>query len=123
MFAAPLPLVLVEAILAARMILSTVAFVLRVVHRATKAPLLRLAAMMLTTLLAIHGRTAKTIAAISGALIRFAVAIIGGIHRPTLPVTLRLYTIARTSHIRAALRLTHGVWSGPIAIPLHAGAR
>jgi hypothetical protein len=77
-------------------------------------------------MLTIHWRTAKAFA--SRTLIRIATARIGrihgawstilrGIHRPTLPVTRRLRSIALTSHFRGALRLTHVVRPGGIAIP------
>ncbi len=64
-----------------RMFLPPIAFVLRVVHRATVALCLWLAALMLTTLLAIHGWTTEALAAMSGALIRIAIVGIGRIHR------------------------------------------
>ena len=116
-------------VLTSHMLLPPVAFMLRV-HRPTIALRLRLAALMLATLmfatlLAIHGRTAKAIAAMPRALIRTAVASIGGIHggailrrihRSTLP-------IARACHVRAALRLTHVVRTGSIAVPLLARTR
>jgi len=117
-------------VLTARMFLPPIAFVLRVVHRATIA-----LSLWLTALLAIHGRTAEALATMSGALIRSAVARVGGIHgsglaalrrihRSTLPialglcVTLRLCNVTRTNPIRAALRFTQGVRTGTIPFPL-----
>lgn len=112
-------------VLAARMLLTTVAFVLRVVHWASIGLCLWLAALLLATLLAIHGRTAEALAAMSRSLIRIAVSSVGWIHgagaailwrihRSTLPialglcVTLRRSAITRTSPIRAALRFRTG---------------
>jgi|GEM_PF-2690447 len=136
LFIASRPWGLAKVILTARMFLTPIAFVLRVVHRASIALHLRLA-----TLLAIHGRTAEALAAMFRPLIRSAVASVGGrihgagtaalrrIHRSTLPiplglcVTLRLSAITRTSPIRAALRLTQFVRSGTIPFPLFSKSR
>ena len=79
---------------------------------------------MFTTLLAIHGRTTKAIAAMSRSLIRIAIACIGRIHGSAIlrrihRSALRLRAIARACHLRTALRLR----TGSIAIPLLAGAR
>lgn len=121
-------------VLTARMLLTPIAFVLRVAHRATVA--LRLAALMLATLLVIHGWTAETLLTMSGALIRSAIASVGRIHgcgpsalrriyRSTLPiarglcVTLRLSAITRTRPIRAALRFR----TGTIPFPLFSRTR
>jgi hypothetical protein len=140
LFIAARPWGLSEMVLTARMFLTPIAFVLRVVHRASIALHLRLATRMLATLLAIHGRTAEALAARPRPLIRSAVARVGGIHgsglaalrrihRSTLPiplglcVTLRLSAITRTSPIRAALRLTHFVRSGTIPFPLFSKSR
>lgn len=123
-------------VLTARMFLPPIAFVLGVVHRATIALHLRLAALMLTTLLAIHGWTAEALATMSRPLIRSAVASVGGIHgaratvlrrihRSTLPialglcVTLRLSAITLTRPIRAALRFR----TGTIPFPLFSRTR
>lgn len=81
---------------------------------------------MFATVLAIHGGTTKAIAPTS-TLIRMAIARVGGIHgarsailrgiyRTTLPITLRLCAIALDSHFWASLRLTPVVWTGCIAI-------
>lgn len=122
-------------VLTPRMFLTPIAFVLRVVHRATIALSLRLTALMLATLLVIHGGTAEALATMSSPLIWSAVASVGRIHgcgpsalrrihRSTLPialglcVTLRLCTVTRTSPIRAALRFTQGVRTGTIPFPL-----
>lgn len=112
-------------VLTARMFLPPIAFVLRVVHRASIALSLRLTALMLSTLLAIRRRTAESLAAMFRPLIRSAVASVGGIHgaratvlrrihRSTLPiplglcVTLSRSAITRTSPIRTALRFRTG---------------
>jgi hypothetical protein len=122
--------------LTARMFLPPIAFVLRVVHRASIALSLRLTARMLATLLVIHEGTAEALATMSSPLIWSAVASVGRIHgcrstalrrihRSTLPialrlcVTLRLSAITRTSPIRAALRFR----TGTIPFPLLAGTR
>lgn len=127
-------------VLTPRMFLTPIAFVLRVVHRASIALRRRLAARMLATLLAFHGRTAEALAAMFRPLIRSVVASVGGIHgsgpaalrrihRSTLPiplglcVTLRLSAITRTSPIRAALRFTQSVRTGTIPFPLFARTR
>ena len=123
-------------VLTPRMFLTPIAFVLRVVHRASIALRRRLAARMLATLLAFHGRTAEALAAMFRPLIRSVVASVGGIHgsgpaalrrihRSTLPiplglcVTLRLSAITRTSPIRAALRFR----TGTIPFPLFSRTR
>lgn len=127
-------------VLTPRMFLPPITFVLRVVHRATVALRLRLTALMLATLLVIHGGTAEALAAISRALIGVAIASIGKIHGSgpaalrrihwsTLPiplglcVTLRLSAITRTGPIRAALRFTQGVRTGTIPFPRFSDAR
>jgi hypothetical protein len=117
-------------ILAACMILPPVAFMRRV-HRTTITlrlttlrlsalwlsalvlATLRFAALRLAALLAIHGRTAKAIAAM------FRATILRRILRSAPPIALRLCAIARACHVRAALWLR----TGCIAIPLLAGAR
>lgn len=118
-------------VLTARMFLPPIAFVLRVVHRSSITLRRRLAALMLATLLAIHGWTAEALAAMFRPLIRSAVASVGGIHgagaailrrihRSTLPiplglcVTLRLSAITRTRPIRAALRFRTGTIPFPL---------
>ena len=110
-------------ILMSHMILPPVAFMLWI-HRATIALRLRFATRMLTTLLAIHRRTAKAITAMSRALVLSAIACSGRIHGAAIlrrihRSPLRLRAIARACHVRAALRLR----TGSIAIPLLAGAR
>lgn len=127
-------------VLPARMLLTPAAFVLWVVHRATIALGLRLAALMLATLLAIHGGTTEALAAMSRPLIRSAVSCIGRIHgarsaalrrihRSTLPialglcVTLRRSGITRANPIRAALRFTQGVRPSTISFLLFSGTR
>lgn len=136
LFIAARPWGLAKVILAPLMFLTTVAFMLGVVHRATIALHLRLAALMLTTLLAIHGWTAEALATMSRTLIRSATASVGRIHgagsaalrrihRSTLPialglcVTLRLSAITRTRPIRAALRFR----TGTIPFPLFSRTR
>lgn len=95
------------------------------IHRATIALRLRLTTLMLATVLTIHGRTAE---ALPPTLLRIAIAsagrihearsaILRGIHRTTLPIALRLHALTLDSHFRAALRLTHVVRTGAIAIP------
>lgn len=125
-----------EMVLAASMLLSPTAFVRRGVHRAAIALSLRLAALMLATLLAIHGRTAEALAPMSWPLIRSTVSSIGRIHRAgaaalrrihrsTLPialglcVTLRRSAITRSTHIWAALRFS----TGNIPFPLFSRTR
>lgn len=127
-------------VLAARMLLSPTAFVLRVVHRAAIALGRRLTARMLVTLLAIHRGTTEALATMSRPLIRSAVAGIGRIHgagaavlrrihRSTLPiarglcVTLRRGAITRSTHIRAALRFAQGFRTGTIPFPLFSRTR
>ena len=69
-----------EMVLATNMLLSPAAFVLRIVHRATVALRLRFTALMLATRLAIHGRPAEALAAMSWALLRITAACMGRIH-------------------------------------------
>ncbi len=128
---------LTKVILTPRMFLTTFAFVLRLVHWttiifvgrircATIALRRNLAPLMFATALTIHRRTAKALA--PRTLIRIAIASVGrirgagsatlwGIHRSRLPVALRLRAIALASHFWAALRITHAVRTGCIAIP------
>lgn len=127
-------------VLAARMLLTPAAFARRVVHRATVALSLWLAALMLATLLAIHGRTAEALATMSRPLIRSAVSSIGGIHgagaailwrihRSTLPIALGLCVtlgrsaITRTRPLQAALRFTQGIRTGTIPFTLFSRTR
>lgn len=118
-----------EMVLATSMLLPPAAFVLRV-HRATVALRLRFAALMLATRVAIHGRPAEALAAMSRTLTRIAAACIGRIHRSTLPIplglciTLRLSAITRrTRPIRTTLRFTQGVRTWAIPVPWRSGTR
>lgn len=84
----------------------------RRIHRATAALWLPLG---LSTVLSIHGRTAKSI---TPTLFAPPVFSIGGIHRATRRIALWLSPlVARTTRVWAALRLAHAVRLGSIGFP------